>query len=419
MMDVFTTIDPSPPTQVKVDEELLPLTIGLAEQIQGQVFRKPMVLLLDSGSTTTWINKKALPRGIQGETVDKITGSTLGGTFNSTEQVCIEELSFPEFFAKRKLPKLSARVFHADCRYDMIVGRDVLRAFGVLLDFEGDQMQCDGSTIPMRTFPTDTASSGNYALDFLLNEYIDRAENDETPISDDLYGDEILVVAAILAAIFLVILRVLIKDTAGTRMAVVPTVATVVADIRLDTVLDFVRRLLLVEFRLRQELPSVLLAVETLAVVVVLTLVVALGVRPTTDKEVALRLAVGELLPIFRIFMRNITWLTHRLVIIIMNTITLSLTTNTMLTKSTTMKNLLLQKNNTIKTNSTNNKKNTINSILTNVTKPIIKKLLRSKHLRILALLMLLKTLIGSTNISEKNILSDDEVAVLNVNLGI
>ena len=192
MMDVFTTIDPSPPTQVKVDEELLPLTIGLAEQIQGQVFRKPMVLLLDSGSTTTWINKKALPRGIQGETVDKITGSTLGGTFNSTEQVCIEELSFPEFFAKRKLPKLSARVFHADCRYDMIVGRDVLRAFGVLLDFEGDQMQCDGSTIPMRTFPTDTASSGNYALDFLLNEYIDRAENDETPISDDLYADEIL-----------------------------------------------------------------------------------------------------------------------------------------------------------------------------------------------------------------------------------
>ena len=42
----------------KVD--LLPITFGVTGP-----FKKPMVMLLDPGSTTTWINKKSLPPGIQ------------------------------------------------------------------------------------------------------------------------------------------------------------------------------------------------------------------------------------------------------------------------------------------------------------------------------------------------------------------
>ena len=67
-----------------------------------------MVMLLDSGSTTTWINKKSLPPGIQGHTVEPITGSTLAGTFSSAEQICLEEISLPDFYSKRKLPILRA-----------------------------------------------------------------------------------------------------------------------------------------------------------------------------------------------------------------------------------------------------------------------------------------------------------------------
>ena len=39
----------------KVD--LLPLSFGMSKQIQETHFGTPLTLLLDSGSTTTWINK--------------------------------------------------------------------------------------------------------------------------------------------------------------------------------------------------------------------------------------------------------------------------------------------------------------------------------------------------------------------------
>ena len=66
---------------------LLPLSFGISKQIQGTQFGTPLTLLLDSGSTATWINKRCLPKGIQGYMVDKVMGSTLAGTVASTEQV--------------------------------------------------------------------------------------------------------------------------------------------------------------------------------------------------------------------------------------------------------------------------------------------------------------------------------------------
>ena len=94
---------------------LLSFSFGISKQIQGTHFETPLTLLLASGSTATWINKRCLPKGIQGYMVDKVTGSTLARTFASTEQVCLEDFSLPDFHPKRTLPKLKARVFHADC----------------------------------------------------------------------------------------------------------------------------------------------------------------------------------------------------------------------------------------------------------------------------------------------------------------
>ena len=94
---------------------LLPLSFGMSKQIQGRHFRTPLTLLLDSGSATTWINKRCLPKGSQGYTVDKVTGSTLAGTFASAEQVCLKDFSLPDFHPKWTLPKLKARIFHAEC----------------------------------------------------------------------------------------------------------------------------------------------------------------------------------------------------------------------------------------------------------------------------------------------------------------
>ena len=95
--------------------DLLPLSFGTSKQIQGTHFGTPLTLLLDSGSTATWTNKCCLPKGIQGYTVEKVTGSTLTRTFTSTEQVCLEDFRLPDFHPERTLPKLKARTFHAEC----------------------------------------------------------------------------------------------------------------------------------------------------------------------------------------------------------------------------------------------------------------------------------------------------------------
>ena len=110
-----TTLNAETDSAPQAKAELLPLTFSVASKIQGRPFKKPLVVLLDSGSTTTWINKKSLLPGIQGYTVEKVTGSTLAGTFSSSKQVCLEDVSLPDFYSKQKLPKTSARVFHSEC----------------------------------------------------------------------------------------------------------------------------------------------------------------------------------------------------------------------------------------------------------------------------------------------------------------
>ena len=106
-------------------QDLLPITFALASKIQGQVNKRPMLVLLDSGSTTSWFSKNSLPTGVQGSTVKKVTGSTLAGNFSSDKPVCLENISFPDFHPKRKLPKVFVQVFNSKCRYDMIIGRNI------------------------------------------------------------------------------------------------------------------------------------------------------------------------------------------------------------------------------------------------------------------------------------------------------
>ena len=101
---------------------------------------------------STWFNRKALPSGITGKTVATITGSTMAGTFSSSQELSLEQLVFPEFFQHRMLEETKARIFQGeDCRYDIIFGRDVLRRLGVVLDFEEELMTWDGATVIMRS----------------------------------------------------------------------------------------------------------------------------------------------------------------------------------------------------------------------------------------------------------------------------
>ena len=73
----------------------------------------------------------------------------------------------------------------------MIVGRDVLRAFGIKLDFETDKVVANGISRPMRAFPTPTDELNS--VDILLQEYLDNVDpifNDE----NDKFSDKVLII---------------------------------------------------------------------------------------------------------------------------------------------------------------------------------------------------------------------------------
>ena len=88
---------------VDKDIDLIPMTFLTAGVIQRQPLGRNYVCLLDSGSTTSWIRHDVLPKGTVGDKADKMTGSTLAGTFTSSSTVTLENVRLPEFFIKRQL----------------------------------------------------------------------------------------------------------------------------------------------------------------------------------------------------------------------------------------------------------------------------------------------------------------------------
>lgn len=129
------------------------MTFTLINSTQGKLCKRPLLCLLDSGSTSTWINNKALLPGITGKIVTSKTGQTMAGTFKSSAEVTTQRMTFPEFHWNRSVNSVLASVFCADCCYDIIAGHDVLRQLGMQFDFENHLLEWDGSVVAMREYP--------------------------------------------------------------------------------------------------------------------------------------------------------------------------------------------------------------------------------------------------------------------------
>ena len=131
-------------------------------------------MLLDSSSTTTWINKKSLPPGIQGYSVNPVKGTTFAGFFSSSEQVCLQDFMLPKHAPKKSLHKLNMKVFHADCQYNVIIECDVPQDFGIMLDFESQAVVLGGVSKPMYPFPEPVGEL--LSVDVLLQDFLDSID---------------------------------------------------------------------------------------------------------------------------------------------------------------------------------------------------------------------------------------------------
>ena len=174
-----TKSSPTNTSTTKQDQpDLIPLTVGVCRVIQFVDSGSPLLILLDSGSSTTWFNQRTLPKGANPATVDSLSGTTMVGTFTSNQEISIEGFTLPEFDATKFLPHFKARVFNNDsCRYHAIVGRDVLRLLEADMSFKDNTMTVGDHTVPMRTYPSTGATSPATALFLqILDEQYDNVE---------------------------------------------------------------------------------------------------------------------------------------------------------------------------------------------------------------------------------------------------
>jgi hypothetical protein len=78
-------------------KQLTPVTIMVVDTISSVKLRIFLKVLLDSGSITTMINRKCLPRNCQTCTISKSRKiGTLAGSYTSSEMVVLRNIMLPE-----------------------------------------------------------------------------------------------------------------------------------------------------------------------------------------------------------------------------------------------------------------------------------------------------------------------------------
>jgi hypothetical protein len=115
------------------NRNLTPVTIMVANSISAVRSRKLLEVLLHSGSTTTRINKKILPKKCRPCQISQSRMvNTLAGSYQSSAMVVTRNLRLPELDENRYVEQQKALIFESDtCRYDVILGDDFLNKTGI------------------------------------------------------------------------------------------------------------------------------------------------------------------------------------------------------------------------------------------------------------------------------------------------
>jgi hypothetical protein len=120
-----------PPSNVNVESvetDLIPQSYMFAYSVQKHIAERPLFVLFDPGSKSSFINKRAIPIGATPQLTHN-AGSTItaAGTFPNNLSVVLRDLVFPEFSSSLVVERHGFLVFdQLDVHYDVILGRDFL-----------------------------------------------------------------------------------------------------------------------------------------------------------------------------------------------------------------------------------------------------------------------------------------------------
>ena len=160
-------------------KQLTPVTVMVVDTISSVKSRILLKVLLDSGSTTTMINRKCLPRNCQTCKISKSRKmDTLAGSYTSSEMVVLLNLRLPELDKNRNVDQQKAHIFDADsCRYDVILHADFLSKTGIDVKYSTGTIELFDNELPLH----DTCYLQN-------KDFLAMAETIEIQLEDDFFG---------------------------------------------------------------------------------------------------------------------------------------------------------------------------------------------------------------------------------------
>ena len=166
----------------------------MVSSIQNQPSGKPLIVLSDTGADSSWLKFKALPPGAIPKKGRAVSSSALAGNVESNLSAELQGIVFPDFFKTRRIDRWPVKVFKAECRYDAIIGRDLLQELGLVIDFKNGKMTWDDCHVPMRPFPQVNTKKGiedpTPAEQLFLDALEADLEDDDTLPACDLTDDE-------------------------------------------------------------------------------------------------------------------------------------------------------------------------------------------------------------------------------------
>jgi hypothetical protein len=162
-----------------VPKQLTLVTIMVVDTISSVKSMILLKILLDSGSTTTMIDRKCLPRKCQTCTIfNSRKISTLAGSYTSSEMVVLCNLRLPELDINCNVDQQKALIFDADsCKYDVILGGDFLSKIVIDLKYSTRTIEWFDNELPLRD------SCYIQSKDFLA-----MAETTEIQFEDDFFA---------------------------------------------------------------------------------------------------------------------------------------------------------------------------------------------------------------------------------------
>ena len=143
------------------------MTVGYLQRTSNST---PLRCLFDTGSDTTLVNRRALPKGANTRTVHGTHVTGLHGTKQLNQEVLLEDIGFPEFSPTQRIPgPVRAKVFdNPNASYDIIMGMDLMQVLGIDVRCSTKTVTWNDLVIPFR--PSNYFDSAATTITFLAED---------------------------------------------------------------------------------------------------------------------------------------------------------------------------------------------------------------------------------------------------------